>query len=66
MASRTVYDADGKAYEVEAVDAREYIKSGHYFAAAPVKEDSAQESEGAASDDGAMPEAKRRGRPPKA
>jgi len=32
---RTVYDAEGKAHEVEAVDALEYIASGSYFSAPP-------------------------------
>ena len=32
---KTVYDADGKAYEVEPVDAREYLETGRYFASKP-------------------------------
>lgn len=30
MALKTVYDADGKPFSVEPVDAREYVKSGAY------------------------------------
>jgi hypothetical protein len=32
---QTVYDAAGKAYELEPVDAREYVASGHYFNTKP-------------------------------
>jgi hypothetical protein len=31
----TVYDPSGKAHTIEAVDAREYLKSGHYTSEAP-------------------------------
>lgn len=27
----TVYDSNGKSYDVESVDAREYVASGNYF-----------------------------------
>jgi hypothetical protein len=31
----TVYDPSGKAHTIEAVDAREYLKSGHYTSEPP-------------------------------
>jgi hypothetical protein len=31
----TVYDPSGKAHTIEAVDAREYLKSGHYTSKPP-------------------------------
>jgi hypothetical protein len=36
---QTVYDKDGKAYEVDSVDAREYIAMGEYFSSKPGKEE---------------------------
>lgn len=35
MTMQTVYDADGAAFEVESVDAREYVESGSYSYEAP-------------------------------
>lgn len=33
--TETVYDAAGKAYHLEMVDAREYLRSGSYFREPP-------------------------------
>lgn len=35
MITQTVFDADGRAYELEPVDAREYLESGSYFSKPP-------------------------------
>jgi hypothetical protein len=32
---QTVYDAEGKPYTIEPVDAREWLRSGYYFATPP-------------------------------
>ena len=37
MVRQTVYDAEGTAFTVRAVDAREYLASGRYFTAPPEK-----------------------------
>lgn len=37
MKLQTVYDADGKAHNIEPVDAREYIASGAYFHESPTE-----------------------------
>ena len=38
---QTVFDADGTAFEVEPVDAREYVASGAYTYEAPAKKSKA-------------------------
>lgn len=35
MTKQIVYDSDGKSYEIEPVDAREYIASGYYSESPP-------------------------------
>lgn len=35
MTSTTLYDPEGTAHSVEMVDAREYLKSGHYTSEPP-------------------------------
>ena len=35
---KKVYDAEGKEYEVDAVDAKEYIATGRYTTSPPHKE----------------------------
>jgi hypothetical protein len=35
MPMQTVFDAEGNAFTIEPVDAREWLKSGHYFANQP-------------------------------
>ena len=35
---KKVYDEQGNEFELEAVDAREYVETGRYFEQPPVKE----------------------------
>lgn len=49
MAKVTVYDKEGKAHEVDSVDAKEYVASGGYTAENPNAEAGAAASSGTQS-----------------
>jgi hypothetical protein len=36
---KTIYDAEGKEYTMEGVDAREHLETGRWFAASPLVEE---------------------------